>query len=87
LGDRLGEASTPLTYPSPLVAVVVTIAVRIMLVARKWMLDEGDGVTVGLLAYWYPIRTPIKAPTFSSTSFTGSDFHLFSQNLPKIDGI
>jgi pyruvate-formate lyase-activating enzyme len=24
-----------------------------------------------------------KAPTFSSTSFPGSDFHLFSQSCPK----
>jgi hypothetical protein len=32
-------------------------------------------------------RKEVKAPTFLPTSFPGSDFHLFSQNLPKIDGI
>jgi hypothetical protein len=33
------------------------------------------------------LKSLLKAPTFLPTSFPGSDFHLFSQNLPKIDGI
>jgi hypothetical protein len=46
------------------------------------------------LLWWHGTRTGLirdqrclKAPTFLPTSFPGSNFHLFSQNLPKIDGI
>jgi hypothetical protein len=57
----------------------VVIPVNLKIGYESTMLSRRDGVIIR--------ENRVKAPTFLPTSFPGSNFHLFSQKLPKIDGI